>query len=666
MKKGIYLSLACTLSLYAAPMDLGTIDVEAKAGSELVKDVSGEDIKSADLGEALFKQSPSVSMVRRSGVANDIIVRGQKKDNINVTIDGVKIYGACPNRMDPPISHILTNNVDYIELDEGPFNVEDFGVLSADVKIHTIKPTEGTTGELNLGFGSWGYQKGAFSVSGGEGNVRFLLSGSAETSGQYRDGDGNDFAGQIRQNILDGLVPGAAQYKDPYKDMDAYSKKTMMAKLFWDITDNQELRLSYTANRSDNILYPNTPMDAMYDDSDIFNIEYTAKDLGTYSKALDIQLYKSTVDHPMSNFYRMSSTMMGEKTHKLDTMVQGTKIKNNFEMGNHSITMGADYSLRNWDGQMFMGGTADVLGMPGMRTIWDVDTKNYGFFAKDKITMGQFELDLGLRYDDTSITSEKPDQPDNDYSELTGYIFGTYHADESTKFFAGAGRSSRVPDARELYIIMSGNAIGNPDLKNTLNHEFDLGAEKKYENATVKAKVFYSSLKDYIAYNSTQNHFENVDARIWGFELSGSYVFNEALYADFSVAQQNGEKKDALTGQSDKDLAEIPPFKYNVALNYQYDESLLLRAEVIGAGSWSHLDADNGEQKLDAYTVLNLKGTKEMGKHFEVTVGVDNVLDSTYAVSNTYKDLTLLQTGGDVMLLNEPGRYVYTNIKYKF
>ena len=53
------------------------------------------------LGEALFKQSPSVSLVRRSGVANDIIVRGQKKDNINVTIDGVKVYGACPEQNGP-------------------------------------------------------------------------------------------------------------------------------------------------------------------------------------------------------------------------------------------------------------------------------------------------------------------------------------------------------------------------------------------------------------------------------------------------------------------------------------------------------------------------------------------------------------------------------------
>ncbi len=106
---------------------------------------------------------------------------------------------------------------------------------------------------------------------------------------------------------MDMMLRGTA-YQDKYRDMDAYSKKTLMAKLFWDITDNQELRLGYTANRSDDVLYPSTPMDALYDDSDIYNIEYIAKDLGTYSKELNIQFYQSEVDHPMSNIYRKSAT----------------------------------------------------------------------------------------------------------------------------------------------------------------------------------------------------------------------------------------------------------------------------------------------------------------------------------------------------------------------
>ena len=53
---------------------------------------------------------------------------------------------------------------------------------------------------------------------------------------------------------------------------------------------------------------------------------------------------------------------------------------------------------------------------------------------------------------------------------------------------------------------------------------------------------------------------------------------------------------------------------------------------------------------------------------FEVTAGIDNLLDKTYAVSNTYNDLTLISSGAtdEVMLLNEPGRYFYLNTTYRF
>ncbi len=667
MKKGIYLSLACSLWMNAAEVSLETINVD----TEVIKDVSGEDIKSADVGEALFKQSASVSLGRRSGIANDIILRGQKKDNINVTIDGAKIYGACPNRMDPPVSHVLANNVDYIEINEGPFDVEEFGSLSGGVKIHTVKPEEEFAGEVNLGLGSWGYQKGAFTLSGGTDKVRVLLSGSAETSEQYKDGDGNTFSEQMEE----GAVPMGTRYQPAYQDMDAYTKKTFMAKLFWDIADNQELRFSYTANRSDDVLYPSSKMDALYDDSDIYNIEYIATDLGKYSKELNLQAYQSEVDHPMTTRYRiMADSNLTDgiwdskkaMTSHLTTKMQGVKLKNSFDVDNHTITAGLDYSLRNWDGRYYM----DYMPMMTFpKSIDDADTKNMGVFLKDKIILDKFEVDMALRYDHTKITDNNTTQQDNTYNELTGYIYGIYHANESTKYFAGVGRSSRVPDARELYFISkNGDVVGTDSLENTVNYEFDIGAEKQYENTTVKVKAFYSRLDNFIAYNATLASFENVDATIYGFDLSGTYIATEALYFDYGMAYQRGKKKDPLTGQSDTDMPEIPPFKFNAAVNYDYDDTLNLKAEVIASDSWSDFDLDNGEQKLDAYAVVNLKGTKEFGKNFELTVGIDNVLDKTYAVSNTYKDLTLLSTGtsGDVMLMNEPGRYFYTNIKYKF
>jgi len=664
MKKGIYLSVACVVSLCAAEAELGTIDVEAKVDTEVVKDVHGDDIKSADLAEALFKQSPAVSMVRRSGVANDIILRGQKKDNINVTIDGAKIYGACPNRMDPPVSHILTNNIDYIEINEGPYNVEDFGVLSGDVKIHTIKPGKEISGDVNLGLGSWGYQKGAFSLSGGTDTVRFLLSGSAEKSEQYEDGNGNDFAQQQDLYIQSHPTAKGMAYLPGQRDMDAYEKKTIMAKLFWDITDDQELRLSYTGNRSDDVLYPNTPMDADYDDSDIYTIEYVVKNLGAYSKKLSFDLYQSEVDHPMSNRNRKSVKVKGEITHHLETKMQGARLKNEFDIDNHALAMGIDYSLRNWDGAYYKNGNP----FPAKRfhSIWDVDTENYALFMKDKVNLDKLILDIGLRYNDTTVSTGRPGVSDNSYNGLDGHLFATYESSTSVKFFAGFGSASRVPDGKELYYHdKMGKEIGNPNLDKVVNNEFDIGFDLQFEDATVKGKVFYSYLQDFIFYNADLKKFENRDSVIYGFELSGTYIATDSLYFDYGMSYQRGKKDDPLMGQKGTDMPEIPPFKFNAAANYDWDDTLTFRAELVASDSWSDFDEENGEQKLDGYGILNLRGTKQLGD-FEIIVGVDNVFDTKYAVSNTYKDLTLIAGGGDVMPMNEPGRYFYTNIKYSF
>ncbi len=670
MKKGIYLSFVCAVSLYAAEAELGTINVEAKVDTEVVEDVHGDDIRSADVAEALMKQSPSVTLVRRSGIANDIIVRGQKKDNINVTIDGAKIYGACPNRMDPPISHVLTNNIDYITIDDGPYDVENFGALSANVDVETLKPTKELHGDANLNFGSWDYKKASAMISGGTERIRFLLSASGERGGQYKDGDGNDFAQQMDNYIAHNLNGNPVHDKKlkgqallpQYRDMDAFTKKTVLAKMFWDITDTQQLKLSYTGNRSDDILYPTTPMDALYDNSNIYNAKYILKDLGSYSKELDIHLYKSDVDHPMSNMYRKASRMMLMKNW-LTTDTQGARIKNRFDLDNHELTVGIDYSLRNWNGAYY-GKNDRYKGI----SIPDVDTENIAFFAKDKIHLDKWEVDLGLRYDDTSVKPGLGTLQSNDYNALNGNVLLTYHVDEKTKFYGGAGRSSRVPDGRELYFQKAGKVLGTPTLDLVTNTEFDIGGETQFEDATLKAKFFYSQLGDFIFYNADKmtNRFENMDATLYGFEVSGTYILTETMYTDAALSYQRGEKDHPLSGQTGTNMPEIPPMKLVAGINFEEPDDYLLRAEVVAASAWKDYDADNGEQYLPGYAVVNLKGSKTFADHFEVTVGVDNLFGKTYAVSNTYEDLTLISGGGEVMLMNEPGRYVYTNLSYKF
>ena len=182
-----------------------------------------------------------------------------------------------------------------------------------------------------------------------------------------------------------------------------------------------------------------------------------------------------------------------------------------------------------------------------------------------------------------------------------------------------------------------------------------------------KVKAFYSMLKDYIYYNKdlTNNRFENIDATVYGAELSASVYATDDITIDMGVSYKVGEKDTLTTGQSDKDLADMAPLRGTVAANYEYMNNSIATLEVQASDKWDSIDSANGEQELDSWTVINAKVKHAVNKQFDFTIGVNNILDETYAVSNTYADLTLL-SGGTVMLLNDPGRYVYTNLDFKF
>jgi len=676
MKKTIYLSMACMVALQAGE-NLDDIDVVEELTTEVVRNVSGEEVKSADLAEALNDTVPSISLIRRSGIANDVTLRGQKRDNITVTIDGAKICGACVNRMDPPTSHVVTHAIEDVEITEGPFDVEEFGTLSGGIKVKTKKPTKELSGDVSLNAGSFGYQKASGTISGGTDKVRVLFSASTETGEQYEDGDGNNFAEQL-ENYTAGTSAAGSNYSDKYRNMDAFEKNMYMGKIFIDPTENQELRLSYTANRSDDVLYPSSKMDAIYDDSDVLNAEYTIKNLGEFSKKLDLQVYNSQVEHPMSTEYRVS----GEDTymvHKLTTEMTGAKIKNSMDIfGDREITYGIDASERNWDGHYFMGSKSTGMYKETGISLDDVDTDNVGFFLKCKRDLNdQLKLAWGARYDTTDIDTKSATEPDQDYQAFSANMLLSYLPTQDVKYFIGAGKSSRVPDARELYntkyMKLEDGTVkrimnGNPNLDQTTNYEADMGVEKFFDNGQVKVKTFYSKLKDYIYYNGSlkQNNFENIDATVYGLELSGSYMFTDALSLDAGLAYKKGEKDTQPTGQSDTDLADISPLKLNATVSYDYDDQGAVELSMVARDKWRDYDSDNGEQELSGYAVFNFKTTRDFDNGVELTAGVDNILDKTYAITNTYKDLILIGDGSDTMLINEPGRYMYLNAKYKF
>ena len=650
MKKIISLSLVTTAVILSASevQNLETISIVETANSKIVKDVSNEQIKSADLAEALSKNVPSISIVRRSGIANDIILRGQKKDNINIILDDAKIYGACPNRMDPATSHVLSNNIQSVKVIEGPYDVENFGTLSGLVKVETKEPTKDLHGEVNLGAGSYGYRKASATVSGGTDRFKLLVSTSTEQSDQYKDGNGNNFS---EQQVVSGMSTANRYIKS---NVDAYEKKTLLTKGQFNINDDSEIKLSYTGNRSDGVLYPTGTMDADYDDSNIYTVGYTARNLADFSKELNLDYYYSNVDHPMSTKLRNNGAT-SYMTAFYKTSIWGTKLKNSMEVADSLLTVGLDTSVRNWRGEKYSTNVA--TGVSGVSTISlaSTDTTNKAIFAKVEKSFGKLDLEFGSRYDYSDVDSSSISNEDKNYVAFNANVFGIYNVDENMKYFAGIGKSARVPDARELY----DTTYGNSDLDQTQNYEIDLGFDKTIGSFNIRPKLFYSVLKDYI-YNS--GTFENIDAKIYGLDVSGFYFLTENFSLDYGMAYQRGKKDGDF---ADKDLAEIPPLKANLALNYEQAKAKYT-AEVVAVDSWDSYDSTAKEQELSGYAVFNLKYTNQLHKNIGLTLGLDNLFDKVYNSTNTYQDITYATVSSERVLFNDPGRYGYINLKYSF
>ncbi|MDP3291274.1 MAG: TonB-dependent receptor [Sulfuricurvum sp.] len=666
MKKFSLLSLAAVAALATEPVTIQKITVEASApkadGKNIVADEMVKFSRQSDLGEMLSGSLPEITHVRTSAIGNDIVLRGFKKDNINVTIDDAKICGACPNRMDPPAMHVSSSQIAEVEVQEGPFDVTQFGSLGGAINVVTKDPSKGLHTEVSATLGSYDYRKISTTVEGGNDVVQALIGYSRETSGQYKDGDGKTLTQQA-----DNASMAVQRYSTAHKNDDAYERENFWAKIVGNIGDNQKLTLSYFGDRADNVLYPRYGMDALKDDTDMFKAKYQLFALGEYSDELSIEAYHSKVEHDMGNDFR---AFMASSVSLVDATIKGVRAENTASIAETEITFGLDLSKRNWNGTK--GTRANpytIIQLP------DADTENIGVYAKALKTLGSLDLSGGLRYDDTTIDADQSltgmsTTKDRDYTNVSANVLGRYHYSANGNFFVGAGQSSRVPDARELYFA----GAGNTNLNETINREIDMGIEHTLGNLHLKGTLFYSDLKDYIyAYKvvGSTTSFANIDARIVGGDITADYALNKEWTIESGVAYQKGTKKDvaqldslATLAQTDKDLADIPPLKGRVALVFD-DSKNYAEAELIAARHQTY-DVNNGEQAIGGYGILNLKYGTELGNGFSLTAGINNFFDRTYAVSNSYIGLTTIMEGAQPLVLNEPGRNFYTTLSYKF
>lgn len=668
----VFMILSITGSSFGEGVMLQEIEVKAEKDafeeSLEVREVRETDAK--DLGEAL-EVIDGVAKVRKGGIASDIVLRGFQQDNINVIVDGMKVYGACPNRMDPPAFHLDFAEVDRVDVLKGPFDVTNAGSLGGTVEITTKSARPGFHGEADLGYGSFDSFSGSAVLSYGTEAFSILGGGAYKYSKPYEDGDGRRFT-----EIYPADSPN--RYRDDEKDGTAYNIRTGWVKTGFSPVANHHAELSYTRQEADDVLYPYLLMDAVYDDTDRLNFIYRIEKISPVLQGLKLQAYWSQVKHLMTDEKRQSS-VGSPRPYSMSTFAEtgtwGGRIEG--QLGFWGDTrIGVDYSLRNWDN------TTELrpLGFLEQASVPDVDTKNIGVYLEQRNELAaKVALTVGLRLDSTETEAKKDRTAiysryyrDFRLSETDTYPSGNiqlhYAPTETMRLFAGYGHSVRVPDPRERYFalekpMMMPDWVGNPGLDPVINDELDLGVQYSTERLLLKGTVFYSDLKDFIVLRSitalmgpkTAKSYRGIDAAMYGGEATARLALPADFYLSAGIACTRGENDTDHT-----DLAEIPPFSGHLGLRYDND-SFFAEIEGVFAATQDRVDAGLGEEPTSGWAIANLKAGYTL-KGLRIFAGIRNIFDKQYVEYLSF-NRDPFSSG---IRVPEPGRTVYAHVQYVF
>jgi iron complex outermembrane receptor protein len=625
-----------------------------------------------DVGEALA-HTCGVSKVRKGGIANDVVLRGFQGKDLNVLIDGNRVYGACPNHMDPAPFHVDFSEVDRIEIGKGPFDIRNHGSLGGVVNIITRQPETGFHAGGTLSIGSYGFVNPAATASYASSRFSVLGGYSYRVSEPYSDGSGRPFT-------------AAANYRPGMRDSDAFRAGTAWVKLSAAPFRNHLAQFSYTRQEADHVLYPYLQMDAIYDDTDRVGFGYQVERPSGVIQAIKLQTYYSQVRHWMTDDYRLSS-MNFPRSYMMGTFADTRALGGKLETSIHGLNLGLEAFSRDWSAATQMAG----MGYQTQYSIPDVETSSVGAYADyHRSLTDRLRLDIGGRIDRAESTADESRANTNLYfaynsTRLTSatdvYPSGnariTYAAGKGFKFAGGIGHTVRVPDARERYFALrraGSDWVGNPLLEPSRNTGLDGSASFRHGGLFVTSGFFINRVDDFVTVrratkanpisgvmNSNSRSYANVDARIYGSELELGYTITRRVFLSSGLFYIRGtQNPNPALGINSLSLAEMPAMTSRTSLRYDTGR-FWAEIEGVATGPQRRVDTDLREEPTPGYGLMNLRLGVNF-RQFALGLGLNNLFDRSYFEHLSYQR-DPFRTGTRVF---EPGRNIFASLSYRF
>ncbi|HSK11041.1 MAG TPA: TonB-dependent receptor [Vicinamibacterales bacterium] len=628
-----------------------------------------------DVGEALAGVA-GVWKVRRAGIASDVVVRGYQGDNLNVLIDGVRLYGACPNNMDHTSFHVDFAEVERVDVAKGPFDMRNQGGLGGAVNIVTRRPAEGLHAVPRLAFGSFGYVNPSTTVSFGTSRVAALAGYSYRASDPYTDGSGRPFT-------------QGANYKSTVDRERSFEVGTAWGRLDLSPTPAHGVQVSYTWQDADLILYPYLQMDGIWDKAHRVNVGYDRRTALGAVDALRGQVYFTRVRHWMTDEFRLSSQNM-PLDYSMATMARTETVGGKAEATLRRMLAGVEVYRREWE-------TTTSLRMTQYRpqySIPDVGLTSFGAYVEwSQPLAGSLTLDAGGRVDAT--------RNEADASKAATPLYLAYHGTATTSVAetnpagkvrvtwaspagvvvsGGVGRTVRVPDPQERYFglrRMGTDWVGNPALQSTANTGIDLQVSYRRSGLYMTGSLYRDSLDNFITVynqarlpgaagvvNAAGRSWRNVDATMTGGEVEGVLPLTDRLFLTGEVSAVRGRQEARSGAAVSPYIPEIPPVRTRAGLRYDERRAaggLFGEVEVVYSAGQDHVDATLLETPTPPWASVNLRGGMAF-KAARVSIGVANLLNRAYVEHLSYQR-DPFRSGAKVL---EPGRNVYVNLSLVF
>ena len=641
-----------------------TMEVDSRSPQESLEASELRESTARDLGEALAGK-PGVWKVRKGGIANDVVIRGYVEDDLTMLIDGARVAGACPNRMDPPAFHLDFAEVDRVEIGPSTARMTAQGSMGGIVNVVTKKPGADFQADVSLVAGSWDMVNPAATVSYGSDKIAILGGYSHRSSQPFEDGSGT-------------LFTEGANYNSSVDGVDAYDINSYWARTYFQPAEGHELHLSYARQESGTVLYPTLMMDAGYDDTDRLVAGYRWDSGSGLLHAVRATAYVTQVDHWMEDTLRMTSTGAprgwGMGTQANTRIVGGTA-----EGDIGPVTIGLEAYTRNWDAWTEMAG----MGYMRQYSIPDVDMDVLGLSARWSTALAQrTRMEIGGRIDRVSTTADPDEANTALYYAYHGEVstsrtdtepsFSLRIAHEFSRIFsltAGASRTVRSPDARERYFglkRMGGDWVGNPELNPPKSTGAELGLTWSTGTSVVTATAWADRVDGFIlvysqqrinmvpgVMNSRAQTYTNVDADLRGASLDASTALSSRISLSGSATYVRGTQDPIPElGIYSTNLPEMPPLSGRLAARWQ-NTKVFFEMEGVGSASQTNVDEDLSEAETPGWAILNLKAGYSSG-HWRLQLIFANVFNRTYHEFFSYQR-NPYRSG---YTINEPGRNV--------